>query len=81
MFLVVCSLENAWATLQESWLGRRAKASDFELSEIRLVYVVLPTDSGHEIRTSCLTRPTEHQKILLDMLGFRLPTSLRTKEM
>ena len=43
--------------------------------------VVLPTDSGHEIRTSCVTRPTEHQKILLGMLGFRLPARIRTREM
>ena len=29
MFLVVCTLENTWAILQKSWIGRRAKASDF----------------------------------------------------
>jgi len=28
-----------------------------------------------------VTRPTEHQKILLDMLGFRLPARIRTREM
>jgi len=27
MFLVVCTLENAWTIMQESWLGRRAKTS------------------------------------------------------
>jgi transposase len=28
--------------------------------------VVLPTDSGCELRNRCVTRPSEHQRILLD---------------
>jgi len=66
---------------KKAGLGDEPRRVISELSEIRLVDVVLPTDSGHEIRTSCVTRPTEYQKILLDMLGFRLPARIRTREM
>jgi len=84
--IFVCFLSYVlWKTLgqlcKKAGLGDEPRRVISELSEIRLVDVVLPTDSGHEIRTSCVTRPTEHQKILLDMLGFRLPTRIRTREM
>jgi len=62
-------------------LGDEPRRVISELSEIRLVDVVLPTKGGPEIRTSCVSRPTEHQKILLDKLGLRLPTRIRTQEM
>ena len=48
-----------------------------ELSELRAVDVVLPTKEGHEIRTRCVTQPTDHQKILLDRLGLTLPGRLQ----
>ena len=84
--IFVCFLSYVlWKTLgqlcKKAGLGDEPRRVISELSEIRLVDVVLPTDSGHEIRTSCVTRPTEHQKILLDMLGFRLPTRIRSREM
>ena len=84
--IFVCFLSYVlWKTLgqfcKKAGLGDEPRRVISELSEIRLVDVVLPTDSGHEIRTSCVTRPTEHQKILLDMMGFRLPTRIRTREM
>jgi len=84
--IFVCFLSYVlWKTLgqlcKKAGLGDEPRRVISELSEIRLVDVVLPTDSGHEIRTSCVTRPTEHQKILLDMLGFRLPARIRTREM
>lgn len=84
--IFVCFLSYVlWKTLgqlcKKAGLGDEPRRMISELSEIRLVDVVLPTDSGHEIRTSCVTRPTEHQKILLDMMGFRLPTRIRTREM
>ena len=44
-----------------------------ELSKINLVDVVLPTSAGVEIRKRCVTRPTEHQEILLQYLGLRIP--------
>lgn len=51
-----------------------------ELGTIRLVDVVLPTrDKNLGIRRRCVARPTEHQAILLDRLGLRLPRQLRAK--
>ena len=74
-----------WKTLgqlcHKAGLGDEPRRVLSELSEIRLVDVVLPTDTGHEIRASCIARPTDHQKILLDKLGWRLPTRIRTKQM
>jgi transposase len=66
---------------QRSGLGDEPRRVLSELSEIRLVDVVLPTDSGHEIRNRCVARPSEHQKILLQRLGLRLPTKIRQTEM
>ncbi len=66
---------------QRSGLGDEPRRVLSELSEIRLVDVVLPTDSGHEIRNRCVARPNDHQKILLERLGLRLPTKIRQTEM
>jgi hypothetical protein len=43
-----------------------------ELAKIRVVDVVLPTRSGVEIRRRCITRPTDHQAILLQHLSPRV---------
>lgn len=84
--ILVCFLAYVlWKTLgkwcQRAGLGDEPRRVISELSEIRLVDVVLPTDSGREIRTSCVTQPTEHQQILLERLGLRLPTRLKTHKM
>jgi hypothetical protein len=42
------------------------------------VDVVLPTDDGAEIRKHCLTKPTDHQSILLNHLGLTLPTNIKS---
>ena len=34
MFLVVCALENAWAIMQESYLGKLARLSPFRLGSV-----------------------------------------------
>ena len=47
-----------------------------ELGKIRVVDVVLPTRSGHEIRRRCVSQPSEHQAILLQRLGLNLPKKL-----
>ncbi len=44
-----------------------------DLGKINLVDVVLPTRTGVEIRRRCVTQPTEHQAILLQRMGLRLP--------
>jgi hypothetical protein len=52
-----------------------------ELEEIRVVDVVLPTRNGIAIRKRCLTKPSEHQTILLHRLGFSLPSQKNQIEM
>lgn len=66
---------------KEAGLGDEPRRVLSELSEIRLVDVVLPTDSGHEIRNRCVARPSEHQRILLEKLSLRLPTGIRISKM
>lgn len=84
--ILVCFLSFVlWRTLgqqcKRAGLGDEPRRILSELSEIRLVDVVLPTDMGKEIRTRCITRPSEHQKILLDRLGLRLPARIKSTEM
>jgi hypothetical protein len=45
---------------KQAGLGDEPRRVLSELSVIRLVDVVLPTDTGHEIRNRCVTRPAEH---------------------
>ena len=47
-----------------------------ELGRIKVVDVVVPTRDGTEIRRRCVTRPDEHQGILLHRLGLNLPSNL-----
>jgi hypothetical protein len=39
--------------------------------------VVLPTRHGMEIRKRCISKPSEHQEILLDWLGLHLPSTMK----
>ena len=48
-----------------------------ELSRIKVVDVVLPTLDGVEIRRRCVTRPSDHQAILLQRLKLILPSNLK----
>jgi hypothetical protein len=52
-----------------------------EISKIKVVDVILPTRTGVEIRKRCVTRPSEHQAILLQHLGLELPFDIKTPEM
>lgn len=84
--IFVCFLSFVlWKTLgqqcKRAGLGDEPRRIISELSEIRLIDVVLPTDTGREIRNRCVTRPTVHQRILIDKLGFRLPTRIREDKM
>jgi len=81
--ILVCFLAYVlWKTLgqlcRQAGLGDEPRRVLDELSEIRLVDVVLPTRDGIEIRQRCVARPTEHQQILLDRLQLRLPFRLNT---
>lgn len=80
--ILVCFLAYVlWKTLaalcQKAGLGHEPRRVLEELSGIRSIDVVLPTREGVEIRKRCVTKPTEHQTILLHHLGMALPSSLR----
>lgn len=83
--ILVCFLGYVlWKTLAQfcarAGLGDEPRRVLNELSEIRALDVVLPTRSGPEIRTRCISTPTDHQRILLEHLGLKLPSRiLQTK--
>jgi len=79
--ILVCFLAYVvWKTLgqmcRRAGLGDEPRRVLGELSRIRLVDVVLRTRDGREIRRRCVTRPDEHQAILLHRLGLTLPEYL-----
>lgn len=79
--ILVCFLAYVvWKTLgqlcQQAGLGDEPRRVLAELSRIKLVDVVLPTHQGVEIRRRCVTRPDDHQSILLHRLGLELPSHL-----
>jgi transposase len=76
--ILVCFLAYVlWKTLgqmcQRAGLGQEPRRVLEELAKIQLVDVVLPTRQGVEIRKRCITRPTDHQAILLQRLRLSLP--------
>lgn len=80
--ILVCFLGYVlWKTLgqlcRQANLGDEPRRVLDELAEIRLMDVVLPTRDGIEIRQRCVSRPTEHQQILLDRLQLKLPFRLQ----
>ena len=84
--ILVCFLAFvAWKTLArlcaKAGLGDEPRRVLDELAQIQMGDVVLPTRDGREIRRRCVAKPTKHQAILLQYLGLRLPTHLRTTEM
>jgi transposase len=84
--ILVCFLAYVlWKTLaglvRQAGLGDEPRRVLRELSELRAVDVVLPTEDGMEVRRRCITRPTDHQAILLHRLGLHLPTSLKQIEL
>jgi len=84
--ILVCFLGYVlWKTLgqlcRQAGLGDEPRRVLDELAEIRVVDVVLPTRDGVEIRQRCISRPTEHQQILLDRLKLQLPSRLPIREM
>ena len=84
--ILVCFLAFVlWKTLaqlcQRAGLGNEPRKVFEELAAITLVDVVLPTRCGVTIRKRCISRPTEHQAILLQHLGLCLPNSLEIAKM
>jgi transposase len=81
--ILVCFLAYVlWKTLaqlcQAAGLGHEPRRVLDELSTLRSIDVVLPTSTGAPIRKRCITKPTEHQAILLHRLGLAWPAHLRT---
>lgn len=79
--LLVCFLGYVlWKTLaklaQAAGLGDCPRKLMDELSQLRMVDVVLPTRHGVEIRRRCVERPDAHQAILLQRLGLHLPETM-----
>ncbi|MEX2286422.1 MAG: hypothetical protein WD648_04980 [Planctomycetaceae bacterium] len=66
---------------RKAGLGDEPRRVLAELSELRVVDVILPTKDGREIRTRCITQPSDHQKILLSQLGLELPGRLHPTEL
>jgi transposase len=84
--ILVCFLGYVlWKTLgqlcAQAGLGSEPRRVLSELSEIRLVDVILPTRDGVEIRRRCVTRPSDHQQILLDHLQLKLPAKIKQTEL
>ena len=84
--ILVCFLAYVlWKTLagmcQRAGLGHEPRRVIDELGEIRQVDIVLPTSAGIDIRRRCVSRPSEHQQILLDRLGLDLPRHLEATDM
>ena len=52
-----------------------------EFGELRMMDVILPTSEGIDLRRRCVSRPNEHQAIVLQRLGLELPKALETTEM
>ena len=46
------------------------------MQKVRVVDVVMPTQTGATIRKRCITRLKDHQAILLQRLGLSLPSRL-----
>jgi hypothetical protein len=84
--ILVCFLAYVlWKTLaascRQGGLGDEPRQVFEELCEISLVDVVLPTRQGVEVRKRRIVQPTEHQRILLQRLGMRLPIELEQAQM
>ena len=84
--ILVCFLTYVlWKTFgrwcHDAGLGDEPRKIFAELEQIALVDVVLPTRTGISIRKRCVSRPTEHQAILLQRLGLDLPTSIECADL
>jgi transposase len=84
--IFVCFLAYVlWKTLAQlcskAGLGDEPRRVLSELSEIRSLDVVLPTRNGQQIRTRCVSKPSDHQQILLEKLRLTLPSKIIQKQM
>jgi hypothetical protein len=80
--ILACFLADVlWKTLgrwcNRAGLGDEPRKIFTELEQISLVDVVLPTRTGISICKRCVSRPTDHQAILLQRLGLEFPHTPR----
>ena len=69
-----------WKTLQ-TWmecagLGRGVRTVLDEFARIKATDIVLPTDTGREVRLCCITKPDAPLRALVDRLGITIPERL-----
>ena len=81
--ILVCFLAYVlWKTLHQmakaAGLGDEPRRIFDELSKISVVDVVLPTRKNIDIRRRCVSKPSEHQAILLSRLGLDLPGQIKS---
>ena len=84
--ILVCFLAYVlWKSLgqmcRQAGLGDEPRRVFAEIANITQVDVVLPTRNGITIRKRCVSKPTEHQAILLQRLGLKLPSSKKITAM
>jgi hypothetical protein len=84
--ILVCFLAYLlWKTLgqwcKRAGLGDEPRKIFTELEQISLVDVVLPTRTGISIRKRCVSRPADHQAILLQRLGLQIPARLESADL
>jgi transposase len=69
-----------WKTLQtwmeRSGLGRGARTVIEEFARIKAADVILPTTAGREVKLTCVTKPDEAQRAIIERLGLELPERL-----
>lgn len=80
--ILVCFLAYVlWKTLGQlcarAGLGDEPRRVFDELGKIRLVDVVMPTTDSRTFIRRCVTRPSDHQSILLQRLKLALPKQLK----
>ena len=84
--VLVCFLAYVlWKTLgqmcKSAGLGDEPRKVLDELAQIQSVDVILPTRCGQKIRKRCVSKPSEHQAILLHKLGLTLPRNLEVTDL
>jgi transposase len=84
--ILVCFLAYViWKTFAQlckrAGLGDEPRQVFDELSQIKMVDVVMKAKDGRKIRRRCIAEPTQEQKVLLTMLRMKLPKQIRHFEM
>ena len=80
--ILVCFLAYAmWKTLsgwqKKAGLGSSPRTILEEIGRVQSTDVILPLESGQELRLRCVVQPDDAQKALLERLGLKLPRRLR----